>query len=260
MEELASQKEHVASEIADLQRKQDQIKEENALHERRSEELRDQNAQLEQQLNSNQIALEQTQKMQRAPSNKTHSKGSGSLPNSAASYDTIPENAGVAQARRVEHAQQQPVRKFKWGKGKPAADNKSSISNPTHKAAQGSINSSRVLNAPEAQIRQHNFQPTSILRPIRCEHCSEKMWGLQELRCASCGLYCHSKCQPHYLIQCNSAPLPVDDAEPIGIVFGGDLTRQAELEGKSVPNIVSSCISAVESYGRSCMPWPGTLG
>jgi hypothetical protein len=32
-------------------------------------------------------------------------------------------------------------------------------------------------------VRQHGFQQTSILRPVRCDYCGDKMWGLNEVRC-----------------------------------------------------------------------------
>lgn len=38
--------------------------------------------------------------------------------------------------------------------------------------------------AAEPSTRSHLFQPSSILRPVRCDYCGDKMWGLNEVRCS----------------------------------------------------------------------------
>lgn len=187
------------------------MKEENSLYESHGRELAKQNEDLMKQLAVTRQALEQMSSMN--------------------TKDVIHETGGLVSARRVEPSAQ-PVKRFKWGKGR-APDVKNSISHP------------------KPIVGRHNFQPTSILKPVRCEHCSEKMWGRQELRCSSCQLYCHSRCAPSYNIQCNSAPLHLDqpELERTNHVFGVDLTKHVQAEGKDIPTVVSACIAAVESYG-----------
>ncbi|GAA98954.1 uncharacterized protein L969DRAFT_51314 [Mixia osmundae IAM 14324] len=127
------------------------------------------------------------------------------------------------------------ARKFKWGKHKAGADSRS-------------LPAGMRFNSIEVG-RQHTLQPTSILRPVKCEHCSDKMWGLQELRCSACGVYCHSKCAPHYNILCNSVSEEPGEASPAPVLFGGDLVVQARKDGSTVPKVVSRCIEAVEAIG-----------
>lgn len=216
LESLTNQRDQICREISDLSRKRDTMKEENVLYESHGRELVKQNDELLKQLTHTRQSIEQMTRVN--------------------TRDAIPEANGlVSSARRVEPTAQ-PVKKFKWGKGR-APDVKNSISHP------------------KPLVGRHNLQPTSILKPVRCEHCSEKMWGRQELRCASCQLYCHSKCAPHYNnIQCNSAPQAQGttdqaESEKPRHVFGTDLVRHVQEEGQGVPNVVTACIAAVEAFG-----------
>lgn len=96
--------------------------------------------------------------------------------------------------QKVEHVTPAPqapvVRKFKWpGKAK---NEKTLAPNggPGHQAASSmskpqQAHSLRANGSSEMTHRQHLLHAVSILRPVRCEHCGDKMWGLQELRCAS---------------------------------------------------------------------------
>ena len=141
------------------------------------------------------------------------------------------------------------ARKFKWGSKK--GTDKPSIST-IHKVVPHLANMS--LSESISSGRQHSFQATSILRPVRCEHCGDKMWGMGELRCHACGVYCHTKCQPNYHHTCapggnHSAPTS-QLSEPVEMVamsmFGNDLVAQCLTEERSVPRIVTKCIEAVE--------------
>jgi hypothetical protein len=180
--QLAAQRDDLAREVADLTRQRDHLTEENVVLEARSMELTAQHREAVKQLEG---AREATA-LQRQPYNislRGHQKTSTSLGSSASSngsYDTT-SDAGLMQGHRIEQAQ--PARKFKWGKGKPI-DAKAS-SGHTHKGSQNSVTlNGRTAPSTDIAIRQHLFQPVSILRPVRCEHCGDKMWGLQELRCA----------------------------------------------------------------------------
>ncbi|PLW09513.1 hypothetical protein PCANC_24194 [Puccinia coronata f. sp. avenae] len=111
-------------------------------------------------------------------------------------------------------------------------------------------------------LRPHNFQPVSALRPVRCDYCGDKLWGLAEVRCTACGSYSHSKCAPNFfgchvangnvahsnlsssLISGGSTEDEVDS-----VLFGNDLVTQAKMESKLVPSVVMKCIEAVEEQG-----------
>lgn len=66
---------------------------------------------------------------------------------------------------------------FKWGKGKTEAPK--TVAATTAKSPLPM----RAAGSTEVSTRSHVFQQTSILRPVRCEYCGDKMWGLNEVRC-----------------------------------------------------------------------------
>lgn len=81
--------------------------------------------------------------------------------------------------------------KFKWGKGKSTSNNNnnSGSNSGAHDAAR-SMPPPAVPAAKSPTIarqglldQKHAFQPVSILRPVRCDYCGDKMWGLNEVRC-----------------------------------------------------------------------------
>ncbi|KAJ9073110.1 Rho-type gtpase-activating protein [Entomophthora muscae] len=121
------------------------------------------------------------------------------------------------------------------------------------------------LDAPLGD--SHTLLPHPYLRPVRCDTCKEKMWGLQtrELRCSACGFHCHVKCAPSAPYDCpgpgreyprladslisgRSASPPV---EAPGL-FGVELSQQLVAEGDSlIPSIVEQCVNAVEARAMS---------
>lgn len=135
--------------------------------------------------------------------------------------------------------------------------------------------------ANELSARQHSFQPISILRPVRCESCGDKMWGMGEQRCqgesarrhvwlqhdytslltalltgygctlTACGIYCHSKCVLSFNIICNSAVVIEEPESKLTTMtmFGNDLVAQCLNENRLVPILVVKCIEAVEASG-----------
>lgn len=172
-------------EKTDLQQEATRLQEQNG-------EMHAQNAELHRQLEAARESLGRLQMQSAKPAatamrmrEQASSQGRSSL---ASSVDTIPEAGGLAQATRVEQVAPQPVKKFKWGKGKTVVDQKSAA--PTHKAAQGSVASTTRAGSTDLLARHHVFQQVNILRTgVRCEHCTEKMWGLQESRCAGMSTY-----------------------------------------------------------------------
>lgn len=101
----------------------------------------------------------------------------------------------------------------------------------------------------------HSFQPTPFLRPVKCNVCSEKMWGLSEYRCQGCGVAAHGKCLSHVSQVCFGStsssldllsPADSESSHRLDTMFGADLAGQVALEGRSIPLIVEKCIEAVE--------------
>ena len=176
-----------------------------------------------------------------------------------------------------------------WSKNKSKIDpskqstSQASVASPPPDKSPGP--SIRGAAAPEPSNRSHLFQPSSILRPVRCDYCGDKMWGLNEVRCsgktfflvrrrlhvayrvalAACGSYAHAKCAGFLQTSCSpggASPTVAQPAEdygpPIlasGSMFGAELAVQAEKEGGgNVPAVVLKCIEAVEEGGTSLGP------
>ena len=70
-----------------------------------------------------------------------------------------------------------------------------------------------------------------------------------------CDYQCHAKCLMSVNVPCTNSRKGVRDPDSSSIVsetatlFGNDLVRQAELEGRHVPYIVTRCIEEVEANG-----------
>ncbi|KAL0087378.1 Rho GTPase activation protein [Phycomyces blakesleeanus] len=102
----------------------------------------------------------------------------------------------------------------------------------------------------------HSFQLTSFLRPVKCNACNEKMWGLHEYRCGCCGYQAHAKCLSHVPQICSASNLSLDLSSGSDIeiakspsLFGHSLAAQVALENRSVPLLVEKCIEAIELRG-----------
>ena len=189
LEELVGARSKVAQEVADLQRQRDALSAETAVLQAQEADLRAQTAEAMRQLSQARDALSRVHQPyglsvrghHKISSSSTQSNGTVNI----STYDTVPDAAGLVHAQRVEQNAPAPAKKFKWGKGK--TEQQARVADGKLKSSSGA---SSIASNPRAQgstdllIRQHYFQPTSILRPVRCEHCNDKMWGLQELRCA----------------------------------------------------------------------------
>ncbi|KAI9600670.1 hypothetical protein H4Q26_000460 [Puccinia striiformis f. sp. tritici PST-130] len=109
--------------------------------------------------------------------------------------------------------------------GNHHSTNSNAVNHPPHNSSSGNLalnqnpntsnhattNSISILATNSmVALRPHNFQPVSALRPVRCDYCGDKLWGLAER------------------------------------LFGNDLVAQAKSENKLVPSVVTKCIEAVE--------------
>lgn len=104
------------------------------------------------------------------------------------------------------------------------------------------------------QHGSHAFLPTSFLRPIKCDACGEKMWGLSELRCQGCLYATHARCLPHVPQLCYGSHTTSSLESPSAVeesikLFGSDLSERSRYEDRPIPLIIEQCIQAVEKRG-----------
>jgi small-conductance mechanosensitive channel len=183
LDALATKRNVLESEIEELRASRDQIAEEHSSLSQKNAELAEANAQAEKKLEATREMLAQVQRSQ-SNHRKMLSRGHRQLPSTdspspvTSSIDITPDSSsGLIQAQKAQPAPP-AVKKFKWGKQKAP-----SIDSRHHPSASKSGLSGLSGRSFDLTSRQHIFQATSILRPVRCEHCGDKMWGLQELRC-----------------------------------------------------------------------------
>ncbi|GAO52764.1 RhoGAP-domain-containing protein [Saitoella complicata NRRL Y-17804] len=167
-----------------------------------------------------------------------------------------------------------PPKKFNWKKGAKgavkgfnkfwASENSGMPAGGTGMTmSQSAPNGLNIMNLPRsitmnnlsAMAKSHSFQPSKFARSAKCDHCSDKLRG-SELRCVACGFQCHTKCLPDIAVSCMGSGIPEHDGASVGeseqksdTLFGGDLGKQAELEGRPIPHIVTCCIDEVEKRG-----------
>lgn len=110
----------------------------------------------------------------------------------------IPPELDGEILRRTELEPVLTAKKFKWGKGKEASTRQGLVTTTQVGAPVGNTGHLGVAAAPSPSVRSntsldsastggatrlHSFQQTSILRPVKCDFCGDKMWGLNEVRC-----------------------------------------------------------------------------
>ncbi|KAL1923579.1 uncharacterized protein VTP21DRAFT_8559 [Calcarisporiella thermophila] len=97
---------------------------------------------------------------------------------------------------------------------------------------------------------QHQFNPTSFLRRVKCEVCGDKLWGLAEYRCAVCGMPVHAKCVRRAPTTCVVSKNSAKELESAKSgVFGCELTLLVGSGTEDVPLVLRRCIEAVERRG-----------
>ncbi|GAA5951286.1 hypothetical protein JCM21900_003827 [Sporobolomyces salmonicolor] len=277
---LVAQRDDLLREIAELRQARDTLLEDNTVLTTRNAELFEKNAEATRQF---EVVQDQTSKLRLVPPSSATASASASgrsghshTPSSSSLLSNLP-GAGrspLATARVIgspselnesfrfakpEAVEAHTRNKFKWGKGKSSEAARSNSPLPPT-----SLSKSPVVPRTGASIdqgaRSHVFQQVSILRPVRCDYCGDKMWGLNEVRCNSCGSYAHAKCAGYLQGGCHSGgsgtpPITQDETlnfTPTGPpIFGGDLIAQANAEGRDVPVVVTKCIDAVEAYGMN---------
>ncbi|KAG9089348.1 hypothetical protein FS749_001404 [Ceratobasidium sp. UAMH 11750] len=300
LETLKLQREGLVKEITELKEHRDIFLEETTALNARNEELAELNAQIQRQveqqlatttaarpnlpqLNSSgtvptQLSLGSSLKefgarpkpLQSAPSASVSSVNTTLSMLSTLTATTSNMSASEEKERDREEAKaarvlvpQEPVTAtvakggFKWLKGKAPAKEPAVQTSSSGKAA-----AAAQPDRPKG-FKEHNFVQQSVLRFARCDHCGDKMWGMQ-MRCSNCSIACHMRCTYSVKSSCQSVSTP--DEEPVVDIsplqpsmFGRDLIEQVRADarndpGRMVPVIVDKCIHAVEA---SAMDYEG---
>ncbi|WVQ84309.1 hypothetical protein IAT38_006461 [Cryptococcus sp. DSM 104549] len=280
LEPLAAQVQELQRQIHDLREIKEQTLEESAALTAKNEDL----AELHSQLTRQTEALQDTISRARPPTifgkngvtprvQLQQSPSMASLVSHQGLQD-VPEEtvtARVVKVNKPEPIEQAPVRKFKWyksSKGPDASSLNASISKPlafqADKGRGGGMNLAvaglgmgGMGGAPqrpgtEMGMKDHTWQQHTMMRRFaRCELCQEKMWGIQELKCSSCGIVCHHKCSDKLPRTCLGKKVRKDEPEePLPpTMFGKPLPEQVAADNTVVPVIVTKCIDAVEAVG-----------
>ncbi|PKY54694.1 RhoGAP-domain-containing protein [Rhizophagus irregularis] len=206
----------------------------------------------------------------------THSKisGHGKSP-SVYNFETdAPEGASIDSLQKVRGV---TPKKFKWKNGGKVLNkllaNANVVVNDVKPYMMGTSSSNISLPAVSNETRDeakrrmmsqmldytmnrpHNWQQFNLASPIKCDYCHEKMWGVAELKCSGCSFAVHVKCSYHVTSNCTITPRAIHlendpDSDVNGtFIFGNDLTKQSELDGNDIPNVVQKCVKAVEIRG-----------
>lgn len=168
---LTAQKEALYREITELKASRDAFLEETTMLNARNEELAQLNAQYMRRMetmsdNSHEYEKRDTSLDKSRPGNLNASVTS--------STTAFSDESGMVKVTKPDASEMQPIpvvkKAFGWG-------------SKTRAQAQGNNRDYGAQEQPKAKPRaEHSFQQVSALRPVRCEHCGDKMWG-SLLRC-----------------------------------------------------------------------------
>jgi cell division protein FtsB len=181
---LSAQREALQQEINDLREMREQFLEESTSLAAKNEELAELNSQLSRQMEVMHDAL-----ARRSPAYPTikatpargHPSGSPSMSSLSTALQDVPEETATARVIKVSKPEMEaaPARRFKWiGKSPKTPD----TSNP--RPTDSGRGDRKFRPSTEMGMRDHHFQQHSTMRLGRCELCQDKMWGLQEVKCA----------------------------------------------------------------------------
>jgi hypothetical protein len=150
----------------------------------------------------------------------------------------------------------------------------STISPPQLVSSSSHTNGLNILLQPQGRgsfdnqttemYKTHSFHPKAFKRWQKCGFCGDKLSGT-EVRCIGtspygltdedCDYQCHTKCLMSANVACTKSRKALKDPDASSIasetstLFGNDLVRQAEIEGRPVPYIITRCIEEVEVHG-----------
>lgn len=214
---LTAQKESLGREIADLYAMRNAILEETAVISARNEALAQLNAQY---IGRAEVLPENSLESDRDRRELSFDRSRPPVaPSTNSSTTAFSEESGDTRIVRIMktdtlemQAAHAPRGKFiKWPGSKSAPQ---STGSRDHTAGWPD------LNKPKARV-EHSFQQMAVLRPARCDHCGDKMWGSQ-LKCSStfsrlhsnssdlltlytidCTIAVHTRCVQHIHLPCS---------------------------------------------------------
>lgn len=179
IDELANERDALDREVQHLRKVRDaQVVEFEELN-RKSDALAAQNAQVQQELEQARSMLARVNA--RPGPGVSNVKGSLRHPVQSPSLSSVTSPTDTREAVEELHsdAHLATSRKFKWGKhapGKPVSAPKNLGSHRPSPSVTDLANTNG--------LRSHSFQPVSVLRPVRCDYCGDKMWGIGDVRCS----------------------------------------------------------------------------
>lgn len=168
------------------------------------------------------------------------------VPPKALSQQSSPYNHVTGLSLQQQQQQQQHQQQ-------PNVSGTSSQQTSTDQSFASNVHSNGQTNG-EIVVKEHLFQPYSVLRPTRCFACQKNMWGQSEMKCGLCNQVCHIRCLQSLPTSCNQ-PFTRSDEPAVEYtgpsMFGRALTEQIRSEGpdRKTPLIVEKCIQAVENLG-----------
>jgi hypothetical protein len=191
LEPLTAEKQVLKREISDLRDTRNLYLEESVELSTRNEELVERNTRLAKQTEAMQDMLNRHHRPPHLRGARQHISGSpsmSSLTTSATLHDHPDDMLKGMKALKIEPLETAPAaRRFKnkWYKSSKGPEIQHIASVSISKPLTTLNEKSKPRPSHDPAIREHVFQPHSILRFCKCEHCGDKMWGLQEQRCAS---------------------------------------------------------------------------
>jgi hypothetical protein len=198
LEPLDVEKQVLKREIGDLRDTRNLYLEESVALSAKNEELADLNTRLSKQTEAMQDMINRHHRQPHLHSARQHISGSPSMSSitTSATLHELPEDMlkGI-KAMKIEPLETAPAaRRFKnkWYKSSKGPEIQHTTSASISKPLTGNIERVKARPSHDPGLREHVFQPHSILRFCKCEHCGDKMWGLQEYRCAGQSL-CESR-------------------------------------------------------------------
>ena len=187
LEPLTAEREALQREIAELRETREQCLEESAALVAKNEELAELNAQLSRQTEALQDALARNRPntiFGKGP--KLHPSASPSMVSLAATatLQEVPEEtARVVKVTKPEPEQVQRAR-FKWYKASKGPETNIGPATIGKPLAMLQDKRGGMRPSTEMGLRDHHFTQHTTMRLGRCDLCQEKMWGLQEVKCA----------------------------------------------------------------------------
>lgn len=215
LEPLSAERECLSREISELKDTRKIFLEESAALSAKNGELSELNSRLARQAEILQDNLARnrppTSLLRGSKHHMSNSPSMSSIATTTTLLEVNQEDAGRSSRNGRPDGVEQAIpsrNKFKWyksSKGPEAMTASASLPKPLSAQPE----KSKPRPSHDGVQREHIFQQHTILRFSRCEHCGDKLWGLQELRCAGeysrVSSWCHTRSTNPFLLFRQSA-------------------------------------------------------